>query len=196
MTQQDRIRILIASIKANMHLESVQEEILYKSLLEGQLKIAQLESAYKKAAESFHYFQVEHVKEGFAFWNLGGYDVNRNRGRAMMAAGYDLTELKVLRTMREKNGRHTQCLLYQGCFLCEYEIAADKLETYRVYQVVSLIGREGKCEAKCQRLLTSSGRYYDSCLAAEEEARFGKLISATYAMAAREDNISTEYRVS
>lgn len=196
MTQGEKISILSSRIEANIHLTPEQMELVINALLEGYQKIAVIESEFRRAAEPYVYFPVELVKEGFAFWNCGGYQWEKKMGHALMAAGHNVTELKVLRTMREPNGRHTQVLLYQGCFICEFTIYGNGEEDYRIYQVISLVGHPDGCRAKCQRLITSTPSSHDSVMTDEEERRFSGLIGASMSVATKENSISTAYKVS
>ena len=196
MTHEEKISILSARIEANIHLTPDQMELVRKSLLEGHQKIAGIESEFRRASEPYVYFPVELVKEGFVFWNCGGYQWDKKMGHGLMAAGHNVTELKVLRTMKEANGRHTQVLLYQGCFICEFTIFGNGKEDYRIYQVISLVGHPDGCRAKCQRLVTSTPSTHDSVMSVEEERRFSGLVEAAKSVAAKENCISTVYKVS
>lgn len=193
MTQEERIEILLSSIRANVNLTEGQMELVHKSLIEGQLKIVQIEGLSTRARSTLRYFPVELVREGFAFWCSGGY--SRQVGTAVVAAGHALQPLKVARVMKEKNGRHILCILYQGCFLAEAKVTEQQKEYVNIYQVVGFAGRENACEAKCQRIYTITPAADDSCLQPGEEARFSGLIQAALGMAYKEDNISTRYNV-
>ena len=195
MTHREKIQILLMAIEANMELAEGQRDIIRKSLAEGQMKIAQAEEAYEKAVKPYHYFPVELVKEGFAFWNRGGFSEKEMKGEAAVAAGWELRPLKIIRTMKERNGRHTQCLVYQGCLLAGAELLPGGNEFLSLYQIVGFVCRENGCEAKCQRLIMSTPKITESKIVEPDSRPYGRLLEVAACMAGTSDNVSLEYGV-
>ncbi len=195
MNQEEKIEILLSSIQSDIVIPDGQEQALRMALIDGLLKLAKLDAEYRKSSSPFRYYPVELIKEGFAVWNCGGFDCVKNKGHAIMAAGYDGTLLKVIQTKKEKNGRHTLCLVYQGCFLAEANSFRDGSVLVNLYQIVGFVSKAGGgFEAKCKCLYNSGPRFVSTKMADEWIDRLSGLIESVSYMSLKEDNVSTDYR--
>lgn len=159
MTHQQKLDILSASVNDQIVLPDDQKKIIQSSLLEGFIKILMVEEAERKAMQPYKYFAVELFSDsGFAIWNSGGFNTERNKGDAIVCAGINGEHTRVLRAMAESNGRHLLTSAYQGCFILEAK-TTDVLQTpvVTVYQVAGFTGESGKYEARCQKVFNTLG---------------------------------------
>ncbi len=183
MVYQKKIEIMKAAVRAEIGNE-VPEELLEKGIIDGFLRIEQLDSMERRAAAPYFYFPVERVQEGFAFWNSGGFD--RFSGKSAVAAGADGEKLRLVRYKNEKNGNHSLSIIYPGCFLA-MSSARDVMESYNtiVYRVISFeIAAQGYV-AKCQKVLQIDPYY--SALDREQENRLQRLIKVSNRIATTPD---------
>ena len=195
MNQEEKIEILLSSIQASIVIPDGQEQALRMALIDGLLKLAQLDAGLKKAVSPYRYYPVELLREGYAIWNCGGFWPDKNKGSAIMAAGYDGSLLKVVRTNKEKNGKHVLCLVYQGCFLAEAKSYQDGSVFVDLYQIVGFSSKAGGTfEAKCKCLYNSGPKFVTTKMANEWVQRLSGLIESVSYMSLKEDNVSTDYR--
>lgn len=156
MDNQKRVEILMAAISDSLVLQAEERQAVEFALYEGISHIIKLEHEEKIALDPVKLFEVEKVLEGFGFWNRGGFDRQINRGQALVAAGRDGNKLKIIRAMKERNGRHLLGVLYPGCYIAEaFSVDQIGMPTVSVYQVERFVLFEGKSMAEGRRIYRS-----------------------------------------
>lgn len=178
MNYERQLQIMCAAVMARMDFsESVLREIK-KGILDGVLRIERVKLEEKRAKESYYYFAVEHIQEGFGIWNSGGFDLITNTGRSVVAAGLDGERLRVVRHMTETNGRHTLAVIYQGCYIvkthAENYMESDNTFVFRVENFSTI---DGVWKAKCSLVFRLEPRL--SRLTETQEARIWNAVQVS-----------------
>ena len=157
MKSEDKLEVLLTAIREETNPDAAELNGIRTGLLNGLLRIAQVEIKERQAMDPCINFPVERVQEGFAFWNSGGFYPEHHLGRASVAAGMDGERLRVVRYMQELNGRHTLVVVYPGCFFA-IAAAKDSMEasTISVYQLLTFQKQESGYAARCRKVLQSS----------------------------------------
>lgn len=193
MNQEDKVEVLVASIRSRLIFQDSQEESLRNALEEGLSKVAGVEQALRKATLPYQYIEVGLEEKGFALWAAGGFDGRTQRGYAITAAGADVRPLKPYRLIQEINGRHLLLPLYQGCFIAKAKALPTGEPFVDLYHVIGFIGRDEKLYAKVQCLCNMVNGFVNSKMADGEIGRFSGFMESAAYMASRENNASTEY---
>lgn len=176
MKYEKSLDIIMAAVQAETGYDADQLKLIRGGIINGFLRVERLEAEEKRAVDTYSYFQVGKVQEGFALWYAGGYDKDRNAGNAVIAAGADGGKLRKVSHMKERNGRHCLAVVYPGCYIAT-ATANNLLEcdNLSVYQIVSFIARENAYLAKCVRMYRE--RPHMSRLSVEEEDRLSGLMN-------------------
>lgn len=176
MKYEKRIEILMAAIRTETDLSDKLAAAVQKGLIDGFLRIERLETEEKRAVDTSCYFDVERIQEGFGFWNSGGYNTAGYIGSSAVAAGLDGEKLRQVRYLQERNGRHSLAVVYPGCYIA-VGVARDTMEcdNVSVYQIQSFSWHDGKCQARCRKVLQMDPKI--SWLSEEQEERLRRLIS-------------------
>ena len=177
MTHQEKIEALMAAVNDNIVLPEIQKKVLQSALVEGFIRILYAEEAEARAKQPYTYFPVElGADQGFLIWNSGGFDSLGNSGEARLCAGMDGRHTRIVRTMKERNGRHELAVVYQGCFIAEASLV-DSLASpdIALYQVLNFCSRGNGYEARCRKVWANHGRM-EPKLTDEVLERFNKVI--------------------
>ena len=120
MTHNDKIAALMAAINDNIILGDAEKSVVASALVEGFIRILEVEDAERKAQQPHCYFPVEFSPaEGFSLWNSGGFRGSEGKGTSLVSVGVDGKHTRILRTKVEVNGRHQLTTVYPGCYIAE-----------------------------------------------------------------------------
>ena len=176
MNNEEKLEIMTAAVEAGAWLSPEQVDAFREGLLDGFMRIDRMQIEEERALCRSRAFPVERVQEGFAFWNFGGYDLDKSFGRAEVAAGLDGERLKLVRYIAERNGKHSLAVVYPGCFLAVSEtrglLEADQTS---VYQITGFTRQEETYLARTRRVFQMEPRR--SLLTEEQEDRLERLMS-------------------
>lgn len=175
MKYEKRIEILLAAVQVEMELSERLIDGIRKGLIDGFLRIERLETEEKRAVDTSFYVPVERIKEGFGFWNSGGYNTDGYIGNSAVAAGLDGEKLRQVRYINERNGRHSLAVVYPGCYVA-VGIARNMMEcdNVSVYQIHEFVWRDEMFQARCRKVMQMDPRV--SFLTEEQEKRLARLI--------------------
>ncbi len=175
MDNEKKLEIMTAALQAGAWLAPEQADAFREGLLDGFMRIDRLQKEEERALCRSRSFPVERVQEGFAFWNFGGYDLDKSFGQAEVAAGLDGERLKLVRYLAERNGRHSLAVVYPGCFLAVSE-ARGLLEADHtsIYQITGFTKEEKGYRARTRRIFQMEPRR--SLLTEEQEDRLERLL--------------------
>ena len=174
MTHNDKIAALMAAINDNIILGDAEKSVVASALVEGFIRILEVEDAERKAQQPHCYFPVEFSPaEGFSLWNSGGFRGSEGKGTSLVSVGVDGKHTRILRTKVEVNGRHQLTTVYPGCYIAEGK-TVDPLSSpvITIYQILGFSRSETGFQARCSRIL----RTVDN-LEEDKRERFGLLIS-------------------
>lgn len=176
MSHQEKLEALMAAVDDNIVFPPAERGAVQQALLEGFIRILYAEEAEARARQPYAYFPVElSMDQGFALWNRGGFDGVRGRGEALLCVGLDGRRTRVIRTIRERNGRHELALVYQGCYLLQAQVAHMIASPDIVmYQVIGFCSKDGSYQARCQKVYSSL--WTQQKLTAEQLERYGQAI--------------------
>lgn len=178
MNYKKKIEIMKKAIQAELIFPEEQMHCVEKGIIDGFLRIENLEMTEQRAVEPVVYMPVERIQEGFGFWNSGGYNQEGRIGTSAVAAGADGERLKIVRYLIEQNGRHSLSVVYPGCFIA-VSVANDTIESDNtsVYQIVGFQKVDCGFQAKCWKVLQMSPRM--SRLSEQEEDMLNRLLAAS-----------------
>ena len=177
MTHQEKIEALMAAVNDNIVLPECQKKTIKAALVEGFIRILYAEEAEARAKQPYTYFPVElGADKGFMIWNSGGFDPQGNSGEARLCVGLDGRHTKVVRTVKERNGRHELAIIYQDCFIADASVS-DSLATPDIvlYQAMNFCSRGNGYEVRCRKVWANHDRT-ESKLKEDVLERFNKVI--------------------
>lgn len=169
MKYQEQIETLMEKVKNRVELTEGEELSVRKGLIDGFLQIEWKEQEERK--KGWKDIPVEHVMEGFAFWNRGGFAPERNRGQAMLAAGMDGGRLRRVRFMSECNGRHSLAVVYPGCYISEAVAVDLYVPAIAVYRIREFVQQEDGWAARCQAVYMMT-----PCMCTVDEKLIARLV--------------------
>ena len=174
MTHNDKISALMAAINDNIVLGEEEKKVISSALVEGFIRILEVEDAEKRAQQPHAYFPVEfRAGDGFCFWCAGGWSTVSGKGESWISVGIDGNHTRILKTMSEVNGRHQLTAVYPGCYI-GHARTADPIASpvIDIYQIVGFVRGERGYQAKCRRVLQTVND-----LDPDRQQLFGLLIS-------------------
>lgn len=175
MKYERNLQIMMAAIQAETDLSAEQLKFIRTALIDGFLRIEQLDAETKRAGDPCRYFPVERVQEGFGFWNSGGFNTKGDIGYSAVAAGLDGEKLRLVRYLSEINGRHALSVVYPGCFIAMATARNTmECENISVYQIIGFAFRGGCYQARGKKVWQDIPRM--SRLGEEQESRLARLI--------------------
>lgn len=191
MTHNDKIAALMAAINDNITLGEQEKKVVASALVEGFIRILEVEDAEQRAQQPHTYFPAEFLPgDGFCFWNSGGFRGTTGKGEALISVGLNGEHTRVLRTKSELNGRHQLTAVYPGCYIGHCQ-TADPLSSpaVTIYQITGFVRRDDRFLAKCRRVLQTV-----SDLEADKQERFGLLLSVCREVAMEQNARSISWK--
>lgn len=191
MTHNDKISALMAAINDNIVLPDDEKKVISSALVEGFIRILEVEEAEKKAQQPHTYFPVEFFPgEGFCFWCSGGWSASSGKGESLISVGIGGSHTRILRARQEVNGRHQLVTVYPGCYIGHGKVTGTlDNPCIQIYQIIGFSRSENGYQAKCRKVLQTI-----SDLDPEMQQRFGILLNTCRSVAMSQNARSIVWR--